>query len=294
MECCRQHRRRFLDRSALPIVRLISLRSPAHASAPRDWLIVSLVDYTTDGSVALLTLNRPPVNALNAELAGDIMAALGEAADPAVRALVITGERHFAAGADIARFVDSFDISGDEEIASELFGTVIALETLAKPTIAAIKGFALGGGLELAMGADFRYMAEDAKVGQPEILLGIIPGAGGTQRLPRIVGYQTAKELNFSGRHVEAAEALRIGLADKVVPTEALLETAMADAAEWAEGPTLAYGAAKRSMNSGWGRPIEEALAVERRAFNEVFRTNDAKAGIQAFLAKEKPEFTGT
>lgn len=254
---------------------------------------MSLVDYTTDGPVALLTMNRPPVNALNAELAGDISAALGEAADPAIRAVVITGAKHFAAGADIARFVDSFDKAGDEEIASELFGTVIALENLAKPTIAAISGYALGGGLELAMGADFRYMADDAKVGQPEIQLGIIPGAGGTQRLPRLVGFQRAKEMNLSGRHVGAAEALEMGLADKVAPPDDLLATALADAAEWAHGPTLGYGAVKRAMNEGWGRPIEEALAVERKVFNEVFRTEDAKAGITAFLSKEKPNFAG-
>ncbi|NND01840.1 MAG: enoyl-CoA hydratase/isomerase family protein [Acidimicrobiia bacterium] len=254
---------------------------------------MSLVDYTTEGAVALLTLNRPPVNALNAELAGDISAALTEAADPAIRAVVITGNKHFAAGADIARFVDSFDAAGDEEIASELFETIVQLENLAKPTIAAISGYALGGGLELAMGADFRYMAEDAKVGQPEIMLGIIPGAGGTQRLPRIVGYQRAKEMNLTGRHVGAEEAHAIGLADKVVPGDDLVPTAMADAATWADGPTLGYAAVKESMNDGWGKPILDALAVERRVFNQVFRTEDAKNGIRAFLAKEKPDFEG-
>jgi len=254
---------------------------------------LSLVEYSTEGAVALLTLNRPPVNALNAELAGDISAGLKEASDPTIRALVITGNRHFAAGADIARFVDSFDIEGDEEIASELSETIVDLENLAKPTIAAIPGYALGGGLELAMGADFRYMAEDAKVGQPEIMLGIIPGAGGTQRLPRLVGYQRAKEMNLTGRHVGADEALAMGLADKVVAAEDLVATAMADAAKWAEGPTLGYAAVKESMNGGWGKPILEALAVERRVFNQVFRTGDAKKGINAFLAKEKPDFEG-
>lgn len=254
---------------------------------------MSLVEYTTEGAVALLTLNRPPVNALNAELASDISSSLAKAADPAIRALVITGSKHFAAGADIARFVDSLDTDGDEEIASELFETIVELENLAKPTIAAISGYALGGGLELAMGADFRYMAEDAKVGQPEIMLGIIPGGGGTQRLPRIVGYQRAKEMNLSGRHVGADEALAIGLADKVVSADALVATAMADAAEWASGPTLGYAAVKEAMNGGWGKPILEALAVERRVFNQVFRTADAKRGINAFLAKEKPDFEG-
>jgi enoyl-CoA hydratase/carnithine racemase len=241
----------------------------------------------------LLALNRPPVNALNAELADDIAAALTLAADPAVRALVITGGKHFAAGADISRFKTSFDSDEDQEQASELIAAIWQLENLAKPTIAAISGYALGGGLELAMAADFRYLADDAKVGQPEIMLGIIPGAGGTQRLPRLVGYQRAKEMNLSGRHVTAAEALEMGLADKVVPTSELVSVAMADAAQWATGPTLGYAAVKSAMNQGWGQPIEEALAVERRVFNQVFRTADAKTGIAAFLAKEKPEFEG-
>jgi len=255
---------------------------------------VSLVEYSTDGAVGFLELNRPPVNALNSELALDISAALAEAADPAIRALVIAGRgKHFAAGADISRFVDSFESEGDEPVAGELFHTIVELEELAKPTIAAITGAALGGGLELAMGADFRYMADSARVGQPEILLGIITGAGGTQRLPRIVGYQRAKEMNLSGRHVPAAEALEMGLADKVVPGDELLAAAMEDAAKWATGPTLAYAAAKRAMNRGWGQPIAEALAVERQVFNDVFHTEDAKKGVLAFLNKEEAEFTG-
>jgi len=255
---------------------------------------VSLVEYTTEGPVALLTLNRPPVNALNAELADDISAALERAADPTVRALVVTGAgKHFAAGADIMRFVDSFDRPGDEEMAGELADTIMQLERLEKPTIAAINGAAMGGGLELAMGADFRYVADTARVGQPEILLGIIPGAGGTQRLPRLVGFQRAKEMNLSGRHVPAAEAVDIGLADKIVPADQLVATAMADAAMWAEGPTRGYAAVKKAMSLGWGRPIAEALAVERSVFNEVFRTEDAKKGILAFINKEQAEFTG-
>ncbi len=254
---------------------------------------MSLVEYSTEGAVGLLALNRPPVNALNAELADDISAALTLAADPAVRALVITGGKHFAAGADISRFKTSFDSAEDQEQASELIAAIWQLENLAKPTIAAISGYALGGGLELAMAADFRYLAEDAKVGQPEIMLGIIPGAGGTQRLPRLVGFQRAKEMNLSGRHVTAAEALEMGLADKVVATDELVAVAMADAADWAKGPTLGYSAVKSAMNQGWGQPIEEALAVERRVFNQVFRTEDAKTGIAAFLAKEKPDFEG-
>jgi enoyl-CoA hydratase/carnithine racemase len=254
---------------------------------------VELVDYVVEGSVARIMLNRPPVNALNADLIGDIDEAVGMAEDDAVRAVVIHGAKHFAAGADITRFVDAFEGEGNEPMASGLATVVRRLELLEKPTIAAISGYALGGGLELAMGADFRYMADDAKVGQPEILLGIIPGAGGTQRLQRLIGYQAAKRLNMSGRHVLADEAVVLGIADRVVVADDLLETAMADAAEWASGPTKGYAAVKRAMGDGFGQPIETAMDIERDAFNWVFGTSDAKTGILAFVKKEKAEFTG-
>ncbi len=254
---------------------------------------MELVDYSVEGSVARITLNRPPVNALNADLIGDIDEALGLAEDEAVRAVVIHGGKHFAAGADITRFVDAFDSAGNEPMASGLSDVVRRLEKLEKPTIAAVTGYALGGGLELAMGADFRYLADDAKVGQPEILLGIIPGAGGTQRLQRLIGFQAAKRLNMSGRHVPADEALALGIADKVVAADELFATAMADAAEWASGPTKAYGAVKRAMTNGHGQPIDAAMEIEEEAFNWVFGTADAKTGILAFVNKEQAEFSG-
>ncbi|MDJ0923058.1 MAG: enoyl-CoA hydratase/isomerase family protein [Acidimicrobiia bacterium] len=255
---------------------------------------MSLVEYSVTGAVALITLDRPPVNALNSELIADIDSALTTAESPDIRAAVITGTKHFAAGADITRFVDAFDSETPEPQASGLGAVVRRLENLEKPTIAAISGYALGGGLELAMGADFRYMATDAKVGQPEILLGIIPGAGGTQRLRRIVGYQAAKELNFSGRHITAAEAHDIRLADKVVEPDDLLRVAMADAAAWAEGPTRGYWAIKKAMGDGFGHSMEAALEIEREAFEEVFASDDAKTGILAFVNKEKPDFSGS
>ncbi len=254
---------------------------------------MSLVDYTVTGAVAQITLNRPPVNALNSELIADIDAAIALAEDPTIRAVVINGTKHFAAGADITRFVDAFDSEDSEPQASGLGAVILRLEALQKPTIAAISGYALGGGLELAMGADFRYLAADAKVGQPEILLGIIPGAGGTQRLARIVGFQAAKALNFSGRHMEAAEAESIGLADKVVEPADLISTTLADAAVMAAGPTRAYWAVKKAMGDGYGLALESALGVERDAFEEVFTTADAKTGILAFVNKEKPDFSG-
>lgn len=254
---------------------------------------MGLVEYETTGAVARITMNRPPVNALDSKLIADIDEALSAAEDPAIRAVVIAGGKHFAAGADITRFIDAFDTESSETQASGLGAVVRRLELLQKPTIAAITGYALGGGLELAMGADFRYMASDAKVGQPEILLGIIPGAGGTQRLARIVGFQAAKEMNMSGRHLTAAEAHALGLADEVIEPDELSDDVMAAAARWAEGPTRAYWAVKKSMGDGYGHSIDAALEIERDAFDEVFVTADAKTGILAFVNKQKPDFSG-
>lgn len=254
---------------------------------------MSLVEYTTHGPVAQITLNRPPVNALNNELIADLDAAIAAAEDRAIRAVVINGGEHFAAGADIKGFVESLDSEESEPQASGLSAAVLRFELLQKPTIAAISGYALGGGLELAMGADFRYLASDAKVGQPEILLGIIPGAGGTQRLQRIVGFRVAKEMCFTGRQVGAEEAKAIHLADKVVGPENLIATALEDAVEWGTGPTRAYWAIKRAMADGNGLALESALSVERDAFEEVFKTSDARTGIMAFVNKEKARFSG-
>ncbi|GBE24279.1 MAG TPA: enoyl-CoA hydratase/isomerase family protein [Actinobacteria bacterium] len=255
---------------------------------------MSLVHYEIVDAVAKITLDRPPVNALSGELIADIDEAVTRAQSDDIRAVVITGTKHFAAGADIKRFVDAFDSDSDEPIASTLSGVVRRLEQLEKPVIAAIQGYALGGGLELAMGADFRYVGESAKVGQPEILLGIIPGAGGTQRLQRLAGYQVAKELNMSGRQVGAEEAVALHIADKVCADDELVDVAMADAARWATGPTKAYFAVSRAMSEGYGRAIDEAMMVERDAFEMVFRTDDAKTGILAFVNKEKPDFRGS
>jgi enoyl-CoA hydratase len=255
---------------------------------------MSLVEYSVDRNVARIVLNRPPVNALSAELSADLAIAFAEAADPKVRAVVVTGEPHFAAGADIKGFQTAYDSGSDDTLASDLGEAVRLLETLEKPTIAAVRGFALGGGLELAMGADFRYFADDARVGQPEILLGLIPGAGGTQRLSRLVGYQRAKEIIFSGRHLGAEEANDIGLADKVLPAAQLVDAAMADAGRWAAGPTLAYGAAKRALNDALRLPIEQGLSAEAAAFLACFQTDDAREGVAAFIEKREANFSGS
>jgi enoyl-CoA hydratase/carnithine racemase len=255
---------------------------------------VDLVDYSVKDGVAIITLNRPPVNALNTELISDIEEAVGLAEVPEVRAVVITGAPHFAAGADITGFQKTFESGGDERQASGLSEAIARLANLEKPTIAAINGFALGGGLELAMGADFRYMAQTAKVGQPEILLGIIPGAGGTQRLARLIGPQKTKELCMTGRHVRADEALSLGIADKVAPDEGLLELAMEDAAAFSLGPTQAYAAVKRAVSRGFDQPLEEGLAIEAEQFARAFASRDAKVGVAAFLGKEQPKFSGS
>lgn len=254
---------------------------------------MSLVDFSVDGAVALVRLNRPPVNALSEELSLELGDVFDRCADDAIRAVVVTGQPHFAAGADIKGFQAAYESGTEERLAGRLLTAIGKLEALAKPTIAAVHGYALGGGLELALGCDFRYLSGDAKVGQPEILLGIIPGAGGTQRLPRVVGFQRAKELVFSGRQVGAEEAERIGLADKVAPADELLDLALADAARWATGPTKGLAAAKRALNDGWGHVMAQALQVEASAFEDCFWTDDAKEGVAAFIAKRKAEFTG-
>ena len=199
----------------------------------------------------------------------------------------------FAAGADITGFQEAFDTGGDVDLAGSLSAVVRRMERLSKPVIAAVRGYALGGGLELAMGADFIYMADDAQVGQPEIKLGIIPGAGGTQRLTRLVGLGKARDIVYSGRFVGAEEALAIGLAHKVVPAADLVATAMEDAAQWATGPTVALGAAKHAINEGLGQTIDDALATESARFKDTFGTEDAREGVAAFLGKREPSFNG-
>lgn len=254
---------------------------------------MEFVRVTKDDAVAVVTLDRPPVNALNEDFAQELKAGFAECSDPSIRAVVVTGSPHFAAGADIKGFQASFDAGVEERSAWTLQEAIAALEALAKPTIAAVHGYALGGGLELAMGADFRYLADDARVGQPEILLGLIPRAGGTQRLARLVGYQRAKEMVLSGRQIGAEEALEIGLADRVVPSAELDSAVLEAAREWASKPTLAIAAAKRALNAGFGTPVKQGLLIERDAFNESFKTEDAREGVAAFIGKREAEFKG-
>lgn len=254
---------------------------------------MSLVRYEIDGAVATITLDRPPVNALSSALVGDLEEAIAKAADPAVRAVIITGSPHFAAGADITEFRAAFEAGGRDALASRLSVMVRKLERLAKPVIAAVRGYALGGGLELAMGADFRVLASDAKVGQPEIKLGIIPGAGGTQRLTRLVGLSAARDIVYSGRFVDAEEAKALGLADGVVDPDELDAHVGELARRYATGPTAAIAAAKEAINEGVGMELDDALALEERLFAASFGTEDAREGVDAFLEKRDPGFSG-
>ncbi|HJS27877.1 MAG TPA: enoyl-CoA hydratase-related protein [Actinomycetota bacterium] len=251
------------------------------------------VRVENDGAVATIRLDRPPANALARAVSEELAeAARAVAADDAVRAVVVWGgERIFAAGADIKAMVD-FGPEDIEPDVSPLGAACLELEAIPKITIAAVNGFALGGGCELALACDLRYAADDAQLGQPEILLGIIPGAGGTQRLPRLVGLARARDLVFSGRRLKASEALEIGLVDRVLPADEAYAVAAEDARRFAAGPTRAYAAAKRAFAASAG-DLASGLAAEREAFVRLFATRDQEEGMRAFLEKREPRFEG-
>lgn len=246
-----------------------------------------------DGPVATVTFDRPPVNAVNLEVIDEFLAMVARLdADAGVRAVVLTGPGHrFCAGADVATMRD---LSPANHRRLRRWVEVQAgLEALAKPVIAAINGYALGGGAELALACDFRLMAAGATLGFPEIELGLFPGAGGTQRLSRLVGPARALALMIEGRRLTAAEAQALGLVHRVVPDEALAAAAQAYARELAGRPTRAIGLLKRCVYGGWGRPLAEGLALEAKAVFELVETADAREGLTAFLEKRAPRFTG-
>lgn len=239
---------------------------------------------TDDDGVAVLRLDRPPVNALSFQVWEELhRAALALTPDTGVRAVVLWGgDRVFAAGADIkAMAAESYQSFA--ALSSNLQEALRALARLPQPVIAAITGYALGGGCELALTADFRFAAADAKLGQPEIRLGLIPGAGGTQRLPRIVGVQRAKELVYSGRMIDAVEAHGIGLVDRVCPADEVLDQAVEQARTYARGP-YALRLAKQAIDQGVELDLDSALRLETSLFTECFATEDARTGMQAFL----------
>ncbi|CAN5546041.1 enoyl-CoA hydratase-related protein [soil metagenome] len=247
-------------------------------------------------AVAILRLDRPKMNALDSAMQAEIRAAALEATErDDVRAVVLYGgERAFAAGADIKEMkaMSYADMVAHSGALQESF---TAVAQIPKPVVAAITGYALGGGLELALCADTRVFAEDAKVGQPEILLGIIPGAGGTQRLARLVGPSRAKDLIFTGRFVDADEALSLGLADAVVPADDVYDTAHAWASQFAEGPALALRAAKEAIDHGLDADLSTGLEIERLQFTGLFSTDDRAAGMASFVQNGpgKASFSG-
>jgi enoyl-CoA hydratase len=249
-----------------------------------------LVERRADG-VAVLRLDNPKVNALSAELLRQLTAAAEDlSADPPGAVVVTGGDRIFAAGAEITEFRSAESPSevitrAEAELLGQLFLRALnAVADIPRATIAAISGFALGGGCELALACDFRIASEKARLGQPEILLGIIPGGGGTQRLPRLIGPARAKDLIFSGRQVRADEALAIGLVDEVVPPEQVLDRALDRASALATGATVAQGLAKRAIDRGLDITLNGGLDLEQRLFVEVFATEDARIGVQSFL----------
>ena len=255
-----------------------------------------LVRLEVEGGVGTLRVDRPKMNAINGQLRADLNAAAVEARDRAdVRAVVVYGgERVFAAGADIAEMAE---MPYDRAVAwgTELQETLRLVDRLPKPVIAAVTGYALGGGFELALAADFRVLGERAKVGLPEITLGIIPGAGGTQRLPRLVGPARAKELIFSGRHVGAQEALQLGLAEQVVPDADVYGAARELADRFVNGPAIALRAAKQAVADGLEVDLDSGLRLETGLFTALFATEDQKTGMRTFLAEGpgKARFSG-
>jgi enoyl-CoA hydratase/carnithine racemase len=248
-----------------------------------------MADYVrleVESGVATLRLDRPPMNALNAAMQDEIRAAATEAAQrDDVRAVVLYGgEKVFAAGADIKEMATRS--YADMVTRSEaLQASFTAVARIPKPVAAAVTGYALGGGCELALCADVRIAADDAKLGQPEILLGLIPGAGGTQRLSRLVGPSRAKDLIFTGRFVGADEALSIGLVDRVVAPDHVYQVAVEWASGFAEGPALALRAAKQAIDYGVGVDLASGLEIERQQFAALFATQDAAAGMSSFVA---------
>ncbi len=237
------------------------------------------------GQIATIRLDRPKMNALNAQVQAEIAAAARQvSADDAIRAVILYGgERVFAAGADIKEMAP-LGYADMAERAAALQAAFNEVADIPKPVVAAVTGYALGGGLELALCADFRVLGETAKVGQPEILLGVIPGAGGTQRLPRLIGPARAKDLIFTGRQVTAAEALATGLADRVVPDADVYQAARDLVAQYASGPALALRAAKQAVNMGLEVDLATGLEIERLHFAGLFATADQKAGMRSFM----------
>jgi methylglutaconyl-CoA hydratase len=258
---------------------------------------VSTVNVERDGRIAWLTLERPEAaNALSKALVADLDATLAAFSheDEPLPVLVVTGagEKAFCAGADLK---ERRAMSLDETRAflRELNATIDALASYPQPVIAALNGAAYGGGLELALACDIRIAAQGIELGLPEVRLGILPGAGGTQRLSRLCGLATAKELILTGRRIDAGRAQALGLVSAVVPRGELHAEALRWATEIATAGPLAVAQAKAAIDGGFGEPLEQALAIEREAYEIVLGSEDRNEGLRAFAEKRKPDFTG-
>jgi enoyl-CoA hydratase/carnithine racemase len=246
--------------------------------------------------IGTIRLDRPPVNALNDKIGEELAdAARSASSSDEVRAVIIYGgEKVFAAGADIKEMAEASYAMMTTHW-GQLQESLALIAAIPKPVVAAISGYALGGGLELALAADFRVAGESARLGQPEILLGIFPGAGGTQRLSRLVGPAKAKDIVFTGRMLKAAEAHAIGLIDLVAPDDSVYQAAHDMVKRYATGPALALRAAKRAIDHGLDVDLATGLEIERVQFNALFGTEDQRAGMRSFLENGpgKATFTG-
>jgi enoyl-CoA hydratase/carnithine racemase len=258
--------------------------------------VAEFVRLEVEGGVATLRIDRPKMNALNAQVQEEIRAAAAECADrDDIKAVVVYGgEKVFAAGADVKEMAD-MSYTDMVRRSGGLQSAFTAVAKIPKPVVAAVNGYALGGGCELAMCADIRVAAEDAVLGQPETLLGIIPGAGGTQRLTRLVGPARAKDLVFTGRFVKAEEALAIGLVDRVVPADQVYAEATAWAGQFAGAASYALRAAKESIDRGLETDLETGLEIERQQFAALFATEDRTIGMRSFVEQGpgKARFVG-
>jgi enoyl-CoA hydratase len=244
----------------------------------------------TKGKVGIITLNRPPMNPLNSQLIAELSAALDAfEANEGVGCIVITGnDKAFAAGADIKEMQGKSYMQAYRE---DFIAPWYKVARVRKPVIAAVAGYALGGGCELAMMCDFVIAAKTAKFGQPEINLGVMPGAGGTQRLPRFIGKAKAMDLCLTGRMMDADEAERCGLVSRVVDADKLMGEALAAAEAIASKSLVATMMTKETVNRAYELPLEEGLRFERRVFHSMFATEDQKEGMKAFVEKRKPSF---
>ena len=253
--------------------------------------------FQIDAGIATISFNRPKaLNAINAALLEEFSQALDEiAADEDIRVLVLTGagDKSFVAGADINKLA-ACNVLTSKNFARKGHDTLIKLQELPIVVIAAVNGFALGGGTEIAIACDFIYASENAKFGQPEINLGLIPGFGGTQRLPRLIGMNMAKELVFTGKMISAAEAEKIGLANKVVPQEQLMDEVMKTAREIASKGKVSLRAAKQAINFGMNTDLATGIHIEIEGFGQCYASSDSKEGTSAFLEKRKAEFKGS